>query len=62
MSRNRKGLARRVANLGAYFDDRLAASRFIRRALNKIFPDHWSFMIGEIALYSFVVLLITGIS
>ena len=61
MSRNRKGLARRVANLGAYFDDRLAASRFVRRALNKIFPDHWSFMIGEIALYSFVVLLITGI-
>ena len=30
--------------------------------LNKIFPDHWSFMIGEIALYSFIVLLATASS
>ena len=29
--------------------------------LDKIFPDHWSFMLGEIALYSFVVLLATGV-
>ena len=29
--------------------------------LDKIFPDHWSFMLGEIALYSFIVLLATGI-
>ena len=28
--------------------------------MKKVFPDHWSFMIGEIALYSFVLLLITG--
>ena len=28
--------------------------------LNKVFPDHWSFMLGEIALYSFIVLLLTG--
>jgi ubiquinol-cytochrome c reductase cytochrome b subunit len=28
--------------------------------LNKVFPDHWSFLLGEIALYSFIVLLITG--
>ena len=28
--------------------------------LNKVFPDHWSFMLGEIALYSFVILLLTG--
>ncbi|MFL6128064.1 MAG: cytochrome b N-terminal domain-containing protein, partial [Mycobacteriales bacterium] len=31
-----------------------------RRALNKVFPDNWSFMMGEIALYSFIVLLLTG--
>ena len=30
------------------------------RYLRKIFPDHWSFMLGEIALYSFIVLLLTG--
>ena len=29
--------------------------------LDKIFPDHWSFMLGEISLYSFVVLLATGV-
>src|SRR5207302_8334835 len=28
--------------------------------LNKVFPDHWSFMLGEVALYCFVVLLATG--
>jgi ubiquinol-cytochrome c reductase cytochrome b subunit len=28
--------------------------------MNKVFPDHWSFMMGEIALYSFIVLLLTG--
>ena len=29
--------------------------------LNKVFPDHWSFMMGEIALYSFIILLLSGI-
>ncbi len=44
-----------------WVDDRLAISRGGRHLLNKIFPDHWSFMLGEIALYSFIVLLLTGI-
>jgi ubiquinol-cytochrome c reductase cytochrome b subunit len=26
-----------------------------------VFPDHWSFLLGEIALYSFIVLVITGV-
>ncbi len=54
----RKG---RIARTGAWFDNRFAGSHFVRTALNKIFPDHWSFMLGEIALYSFVVLIVTGI-
>jgi quinol-cytochrome oxidoreductase complex cytochrome b subunit len=29
--------------------------------MDKIFPDHWSFMLGELAMYSFVVLLVTGV-
>ncbi|MEU4575449.1 cytochrome bc complex cytochrome b subunit [Nonomuraea sp. NPDC023979] len=33
---------------------------FARRNLRKVFPDHWSFLLGEIALYSFVILLLTG--
>jgi ubiquinol-cytochrome c reductase cytochrome b subunit len=44
-----------------WIDDRLNLSTGGRKALNKIFPDHWSFMIGEIALYSFVILLLTGV-
>jgi ubiquinol-cytochrome c reductase cytochrome b subunit len=42
-------------------DDRLGLAKGGRVFLDKIFPDHWSFMLGEIALYSFVVLLATGI-
>jgi ubiquinol-cytochrome c reductase cytochrome b subunit len=43
-----------------WLDDRLGTSKFARSALNKIFPDNWSFMIGEVALYCFIVLLLTG--
>ncbi len=42
-------------------DDRIGIARGGRIFLDKIFPDHWSFMLGEIALYSFVVLVATGI-
>ncbi len=28
--------------------------------MNKVYPEHWSFLLGEIALYSFVVLLLSG--
>jgi ubiquinol-cytochrome c reductase cytochrome b subunit len=43
-----------------WVDDRLRGAHFVRSVLNKVFPDHWSFMLGEIALYSFVVLVLTG--
>jgi ubiquinol-cytochrome c reductase cytochrome b subunit len=46
--------------LARWFDDRLRASSFARSALNKVFPDHWSFMLGEIALYCFLILVLTG--
>jgi ubiquinol-cytochrome c reductase cytochrome b subunit len=45
---------------GRFIDDRLGSSNFVRRSLNKIFPDHWSFMLGEIALYTFIILLLSG--
>ncbi len=45
----------------AWFDDRLGISGSGRKIIDKIFPDHWSFLIGEIALYSFIVLLGTGV-
>ena len=46
--------------MARWVDQRLGAARFARTALNKVFPDHWSFLIGELALYSFVTLLLTG--
>jgi ubiquinol-cytochrome c reductase cytochrome b subunit len=49
----------RKANRDA--DERYGTQSAIRRNLNKVFPDHWSFLIGEIALYSFIVLVLTGI-
>jgi ubiquinol-cytochrome c reductase cytochrome b subunit len=42
-------------------DDRIGGSKFIQSALDKIFPDHWSFMVGEISMYCLIVLIITGI-
>jgi ubiquinol-cytochrome c reductase cytochrome b subunit len=49
-----------IGRLARWFDDRLRASEFTHRALNKVFPDDWAFMLGEIALYAFVVLVLTG--
>jgi quinol---cytochrome-c reductase cytochrome b subunit len=43
-----------------FIDDRLGSTTFFRRNMKKVFPDHWSFMLGEIALYSFIILLLTG--
>jgi ubiquinol-cytochrome c reductase cytochrome b subunit len=50
-----------IKRLARWFDERLGAARFARTALNKVFPDHWSFMLGELALYLFVILVLTGV-
>ncbi len=44
-----------------WLDQRVGAAHWIRKNLKKIFPDHWSFLLGEIALFSFVILLATGV-
>jgi ubiquinol-cytochrome c reductase cytochrome b subunit len=44
-----------------WVDSRLGAASWARRALRKVFPDHWSFLLGEIALFCFVILLATGV-
>lgn len=48
-------------NAAAFLDERLGAAKVVRGAARKIFPDHWSFMLGEVALYSFVILLLSGV-
>ena len=49
-----------VDNPVRFVDQRLGAARFVRAAMRYVFPDHWSFMLGEIALYCFVILIATG--
>jgi ubiquinol-cytochrome c reductase cytochrome b subunit len=44
-----------------FLDERSGGAPFIRKALRYVFPDHWSFLLGEVALYAFVVLVLTGI-
>ncbi|QEO10838.1 cytochrome b [Protaetiibacter larvae] len=51
----------RFVNWGAnYIEDRTSLSGFVKELGRKIFPDHWSFMLGEVALYSFIVILLSG--
>ena len=50
----------RLGKTATEIDDRLIVAGPLRRTLNKVFPDHWSFLLGEIALYSFVIALISG--
>jgi ubiquinol-cytochrome c reductase cytochrome b subunit len=51
---------RGLAAAGGWLDDRFGGARGLRGLMRKVFPDHWSFMLGEIALWSFVILLLTG--
>ena len=49
-----------AGGLAKWTDDRYHLAGGLRRQLNKVFPTHWSFLLGEIALYSFIVLLLSG--
>ncbi|GAA3037250.1 cytochrome b [Actinokineospora globicatena] len=51
---------RAAGGAAKWADDRYHPARGLRQQLNKVFPTHWSFLLGEIALYSFIVLLLTG--
>ena len=51
------GLTGAAAN---YIDERTSISTAVKELGRKIFPDHWSFLLGEVALYSFVIILLSG--
>ena len=51
----------RAGKVAIWADERLGLATAAKKNLRKVFPDHWSFMLGEIALWSFVVLLLTGV-
>src|ERR687890_2724652 len=51
----------RLGGVAIWADERLGLATAMKKNLRKVFPDHWSFMLGEIALWSFIVLLLTGV-
>lgn len=50
----------RVKRFIEELDERVDATSLAGKTLRKVFPDHWSFLLGEVALYSFVLLVLTG--
>jgi ubiquinol-cytochrome c reductase cytochrome b subunit len=55
------GKPNKAAGVATWADDRLGIATATKKQIRKVFPDHWSFMLGEIALWSFVILLLTGV-
>ena len=49
-----------VGKLADFAESRVGASKLVREFGRKIFPSHWSFMLGEVALYSFVIVVLSG--
>lgn len=54
-------MSTKAAQLGNNLDSRYPWAGMVRTQINKVFPTHWSFMLGEVALYSFIILLLTGV-
>ena len=54
-------MSNRLALQANEMDQRYRMAPGMRRQINKVFPSHWSFMLGEVALYSFIILLVSGV-
>ncbi|MZD09703.1 ubiquinol-cytochrome c reductase cytochrome b subunit, partial [Streptomyces sp. SID5785] len=57
-SREKAPAGERVAD---WADGRLGIYSLAKSNMRKIFPDHWSFMLGEICMYSFIIIILTGV-
>ncbi|WP_030543052.1 cytochrome bc complex cytochrome b subunit [Streptomyces albus] len=57
-NRRKAPAGERVAD---WADGRLGIYSLAKANMRKIFPDHWSFMLGEVALYSFIIIILTGV-
>lgn len=60
MKRRKFDMKQLPGKAGGELDDRFKLASPTRKLMTKVFPDHWSFLLGEIALFSFIVLLLTG--
>ncbi|GAB2973198.1 cytochrome bc1 complex cytochrome b subunit [Amycolatopsis acidiphila] len=52
---------RQVNEAATNMDQRYHMAKGLRHQMNKVFPTHWSFLLGEIALYSFIILIASGV-
>src|SRR5436309_9985414 len=50
-----------IRALVRFVDQRSGGAPFLRKTLRYVFPDHWSFLLGEVALYCFILLVATGV-
>jgi len=55
-----EGSKAKGGSLAGWLDERTSAAKPTSYLLKKVFPDHWSFMLGEIAMFSLIILLLTG--
>ncbi len=60
-TKGRLEIPKPLAEQAGGLDDRFHAAKGVRTFMRKVFPDHWTFLLGEIALYSFIILILTGI-
>ncbi len=49
-----------LERITGWLDERTGLAGLVRTTLRKVFPDHWSFLLGEIALFCFIILVATG--
>lgn len=52
--------SKKMAGTADFLDSRVGVAKAVKFISRKIFPEHWSFMLGEVALWSFIVLILTG--
>ncbi len=60
-ARSRREPPAKGEKLADWADGRLGLYALAKANMRKVFPDHWSFMLGEVCLYSFLVLILTGV-
>lgn len=60
-AQQRRGKAPAGERVADWADGRLGIYGLAKANMRKIFPDHWSFMLGEVCLYSFIIIILTGV-
>jgi quinol---cytochrome-c reductase cytochrome b subunit len=60
-TKSESAVYRKAATAAHELDSRFQLAKGMRRQLNKVFPTHWTFLLGEIALYTFILLIVTGV-